>query len=111
MWGSTGRGGHPPFPGWQIDRDEALPKQTVPRTMTAVVVAGRQLHRQVRGAEVLVDPDLSPRAGVAGVGPRILLPGGRAPIAGQRSRAADPERPSPSHAENAGAAILAVAAL
>ena len=80
-----------PFAGLQIDGDEALAEQTVPRAMAAVVVAGRHLDRQIRQAELFVDRYLPPDAGVPGVDPRVLFPGVVAEFAQLRDRVEDPE--------------------
>src|SRR5436190_11652077 len=59
--------------------------------MAAIVVAGRQFDRQVRHAELLVDADLTPDAGVAGVRPRVPLPRVVAEFARRRNGVEDPE--------------------
>ena len=41
----------------------------------AVHVASGQLNRQVGHIQLFIDRDLTPGAGVAGVGPGVLLPG------------------------------------
>ena len=77
--------------GLQIDGDEALGEQVVAGPMAAEVVAGRDLDRQVRDAELLVDGDLRPHAGVAGVLPRLLEPRVVAELAGLRNGVEDPQ--------------------
>ena len=77
--------------GLQIDGDEALAEQIVAGPMAAEVVAGRNLDRQVRDAELFVDGHLRPDAGVAGVGPRVLQPRVVAELAGLRNGVEDPE--------------------
>ena len=69
--------------GLQVERDQALAEQTVARPMAAVVVAGRQLDRQITMPELFVDRHLRPDAGIAGVRPRILQPGVVAEFAGR----------------------------
>ena len=51
--------------GLQIDADEALGEQVVAGPVAAVEVRRRRLDRQVDEAELLVDGDLRPDAGVA----------------------------------------------
>ena len=77
--------------GLQIDGDEAFAEQVVAGTMAAVVVAGRDLDRQIGDAELLVDGHLRPDAGIAGVGPRVLEPRVVAELAGARNRVEDPQ--------------------
>ena len=75
----------------QIDGDQALAEQPVPRAVGAEVVARRQFHGQIRDAELLVDADLRPHPGVAGVRPRIFFPGVVAELTGRRNRVEDPQ--------------------
>ena len=58
--------------GLQINGDDALAEQAVAGPVAAVVVAGGQFDGQIHHAELLVDADLPPHAGVAGVIGRIL---------------------------------------
>src|ERR1022692_4058407 len=51
-----------------------LSEQVVARPMAAVVVAGRHFHADINRVQIRIDGCLSPRPGVAGVGPGILLP-------------------------------------
>jgi hypothetical protein len=51
----------------EVDGHEALPNKPFPRTMAAVVVAGRQLNGKVHGIERFIDADSSPHTGVSGV--------------------------------------------
>ena len=60
--------------GLQIDADEALGEQVVAGTMAAVVIGRRRFDRQVDQAEIFVDGDLRPDAGVAVGRPRLVLP-------------------------------------
>src|SRR5215510_1228779 len=69
--------------------------------MAAVVVAGRQFDRQVRHAELLVDADLTPDAGIAGVRPRVALPRVVAKFAWRRNGVEDPEALAGSDVEAA----------
>ena len=91
--------------GLQIDRDEAFAEQIVAGTMAAVVVAGRQLDRQIGQAELFVDADLRPHAGVAGVRPRVVLPGVVAELAGLGNRVEDPQPLAGAHVEAADVAL------
>ena len=77
--------------GFQIERDEALAEQTIPRTMTAVVIAGRQLHRKKHGVRLFVDRHLRPDAGVPRIRPRIFFPRVVAEFTGLRNRVEDPQ--------------------
>ena len=79
--------------------------------MAAVVVARRQLDRQIHEAELFVHGDLSPRAGVAGVGRRVLLPGVASVLAELRNRVEDPQALARAHVEAADVALLVAAAL
>ena len=63
----------------------------LPGPMAAEVVAGRIFDRQVGDAEILVDGDLRPHAGVAGVLPRLLEPRVVAEFAGLRNGVEDPQ--------------------
>ena len=60
--------------GFKIDRDEALAKQSVPRTMAAIVVAGWELDRQIHDSQLLVHRYLRPDAGISGICPGIVFP-------------------------------------
>src|SRR5439155_22249788 len=75
----------------EIERDQTLAEEARAGTVAAVVIARRQLDRQIHHAELFVDRHLRPHAGVAGVGPRILLPRVVAEFAGLRNRVEDPE--------------------
>ncbi len=77
--------------GLQIDGDEAFAEQIVAGTMSAEIVAGWNFNGQVGDAELLVDGDLRPHAGVAGVGPRIFQPGVVAELTGPRDGVKRPE--------------------
>ena len=60
--------------GLDVERDQRAREEVVAVAMAAVVVAGRRLDRHVDVAELLVGRHLRPRAGVAGVGPRLVEP-------------------------------------
>src|SRR5207244_4418315 len=57
----------------------------------AIIVAGRQLDGQVDHAQLLVDADLPPNAGVARVVGRIFLPSVAAEFADARDGVENPE--------------------
>ena len=78
--------------GLQVDADEAVAEQVVAGTMAAVEVRRRILDRQVDQAELLVDGDLRPHAGVAVLRPRLLLPGVVAEFTRLRDRVERPEQ-------------------
>src|SRR5262249_14107067 len=65
-----------PFPlsGLQIDRDQALAKKIVSRSVPAIEVRSRRLHRQVDYPQLFVHGDLSPDARVAVHAPGIVEP-------------------------------------
>ena len=79
-----------PLPGPEIDADEALGEQVAPGPMAAVVVARRRLDRQIRQAEIFVDRDLRPDAGVAVLIPRVVHPRVVAEFSRHRNRVEDP---------------------
>ena len=82
-----------PFPlaGFQIERDEALAEEAAARPVAAVIVAGRQLHRQEHHAELFVDSHLRPHARVARVGPGVFFPRVVAELARERNRVENPQ--------------------
>ena len=82
-----------------IERDQALAKEAVARTMAAVVVARRQLHRHVDEAELFIRGHLRPHTRIAGVGPRIVQPRVVAELAGPRDGVKDPQPPAGPHIE------------
>ena len=51
----------------EIQRDDGFSKQSIPRAMAAVVIAGRQFHREKDHSEFFIDADLAPDTGIAGV--------------------------------------------
>ena len=73
------------LPGLQVDGDETLGEQVVAGPVPAVEVRRRRLDRQVGEAELFVDADLRPDAGVAVVRPRVLFPGVVAELARARN--------------------------
>ena len=95
-----------PLAGLQIDRDDALAEQVVAGPMTAIVVAGRRLDRQIRHPQFFIDGDLSPDAGVAGVRPRIVQPGIVAELARPRNRVEDPQPLARLDVESADVALF-----
>ena len=83
--------------GSQIDRHQTLGEQVVPGTLAPVVVVRGHLHGQIRHSQLFIDRNLRPHAGVAAVGPGILLPRVVAELAGSRDRVEDPEALAGSH--------------
>ena len=73
--------------------------------MAAVEVRRRRFHRQVDEAELFVDADLRPDAGVAVDRPRVVLPGVVAELAGTRNRVERPEQLAGAHVERAHQAL------
>ena len=78
--------------GLQIDADEAVAEQVVAGTMAAVEIRCRILDRQIHEAELFVDRDLRPDAGVAVDRPRFLFPRVVAELAGPRNRVERPQQ-------------------
>src|SRR5439155_11822736 len=68
-------------------------------------IAGRQLDWKIRDAELFVDGDLAPDAGVAGVGPGILLPRVDAEFAGLGNGVEGPEALPSADVESADVAF------
>src|SRR5262245_18575642 len=85
--------------GAEIETDDALAVEIVPRAMAAVVVSSRRLDWQKDEAEFLVDRDLCPYAGVARVLRRSFLPRVVSRLALLRNRVEDPETFAGSHIE------------
>src|SRR5438128_2040868 len=85
----------------ELDGDDAFAEQVVAGPITAVIVAGRHLDRQVRDPELLIDGDLRPDARVARVGGGLVLPCVRAELAGARDGMKDPEPLAGPHVEAA----------
>ena len=82
-----------PFPlaGLQIDGHQTLAEEIVAGPCAAVVVVGRQLHGQVARPSSSSTRDLRPDAGVARVGPRVVLPRLVAELARLRNGAEQPQ--------------------
>src|ERR1700752_2502828 len=79
--------------------------------MAAVVIAGRELNRQVEHAELLVDRHLGPDAAVARVRGGIALPRIGAELTSARNRVEDPEPLAGSNVETPDVSLLVVLAL
>ncbi len=79
--------------------------------MAAVVVARRQLDRQVGHVELFVDRNLSPDAGVAGVDPGFLFPRVVAELAQLGNRVENPQALAGLDVEAADVALLVLLAL
>src|SRR4029450_7666646 len=94
----------------EIDRDETFAEQSVSRTMSAVVVPRRQLHRQVHQTQLFVGGDLAPDAGVPGIRPRILFPRVVPELARLGNRMEDPQTLAGPHVVAAHVPFLVAAA-
>ena len=92
-----------PFPlaRFEIDADQRIPEQIVAGPVAAIDVLGGIFDRQIDEAEVLVDRNLRPHAGIAVDGPRLVLPGVVAELAGTRNRVERPEQLAGLHVERA----------
>src|SRR4029077_13578948 len=99
-----------PFPGWEIDGDETFAEQAVSRTMPAVVVTGRQLHREVHQTQLLVGGDLAPDPGIPGIRPGIFFPGVVAELARLGNRVEDPQPLAGPYVEAADVAFFVTTA-
>ena len=64
-----------PLSGLDIDGDDTLGEQVIPRTHPTVVVVGRGAGRQVDEAQLVVDRHRPPDVRVPTVPPRLVLPG------------------------------------
>ena len=91
--------------GLQIDRHEALAEEAGARPIRAEVVTGGKFDGQIGDAELFVDADLSPRAGIARVRPRVVQPGVVPEFARPRDRVKDPEPLARAHVESADVAL------
>src|SRR5579872_6241763 len=87
--------------GLEIDGDYAFSEQPVAGAMAAVVIAGGKLDRQKRQAQLFVDADLTPHAGVAGVIGGIAFPSVVAELAGFWDGVEDPQAFAGAHVEGA----------
>src|SRR6185503_17684913 len=77
--------------GLEIKRDDAFAEEIIARSVTAVVVAGRHLDRQIHHAQFFIDGYLAPHAIVPAVRPRVIEPRVVAVLAALRNRVEDPE--------------------
>ena len=93
------------LPGVQVDRHQRLGEQVVARPVAAVVIAGRELDRQVHGLELFVHREWTPHAGVARVRPGVVLPGLVAELSGLRNGVEDPQALSGLDVEPADVAL------
>ena len=91
--------------GLQIDAHQAVSKQVVPRPVPAVKVRRGVFHGQVNQAELFINRDLRPHAGVAVDGPRLVLPGVVAELAGTGNRVERPEHFAALHVEGTDQAL------
>ena len=76
--------------GLEVDGDNRIGEQIAAEAVTAIVIVGRRFDGQIGVAELGIDRDRRPHAGVAGVGVGVLLPCLRAGLAVLRHRV---ERP------------------
>src|SRR3981189_2390308 len=97
--------------GHEVERVKSLAVQSGARTMTAVIVAGRQLDGHVDGTERFIDRHLTPRARVARVFPGAFLPGVVAELTGTRNGVENPQTLAATDIEGANVALLVREAL
>ena len=97
-----------PLTRFQIHANQAFAEQIVARTMAAVEVGRRRFNGQVNETEFFVDCDLSPHAGVAVCGPRIVLPCIVAELTGSRNRVERPKKFAAFHIKRAHLALAVV---
>src|SRR5262245_46709574 len=90
-----------PLPGPEVDAHQALGKQIVAGTMAAIEIRCRRFDRQVHEAELFVDADLGPDAGVAVGRPRFLFPRVVAELARARDGVKGPQQLAGPHVEGA----------
>src|SRR6516165_5343884 len=55
--------------------DQAFPEQAVSGTMSAIIIARRELYWKISQTELRIDRDLAPHTGVSGIRPGIVQPG------------------------------------
>src|SRR5262249_43269955 len=72
--------------GLQVYADQALGEEVVAGTMAAVEIGRRRFDRQIHQAEIFIDGDLRPHAGVPVYRPRLVLPRVVPEFAGARDR-------------------------
>src|SRR5262249_4943903 len=90
-----------PLPGPEVDAHQALGKEIVAGTMATIEVRRRRFDRQVHEAELFVDADLGPDAGVAIGRPRFLFPRVVAELARPGDGVEGPEQLAGPHVEGA----------
>src|ERR1700690_4307318 len=73
--------------------------------MTAIVVSGRHLYRQIDQAEFLVDRNLCPHAGISVRGPRTIKPCVVAKLSRLGNRSESPEELAGAYVEGANQAF------
>ncbi len=95
-----------PLAGTQIDADQRFAEEVVAGAVAAIEVVGRGLHRQVGQAEVLVDGDLRPDAGVAVLLGRAAQPRVVPELARFRDRVEDPQALAGADVERADVALV-----
>ena len=76
--------------GLGVEGHEALGEEVVAGAVAAVEVVGRRFNRQVDVAELQVRRHRRPDGGVAGVAPRVALPGLVPELTRERDRVEDP---------------------
>src|SRR5262249_46746191 len=77
--------------GFEVDRDNRFAEQIRTRTMTAVIIARRQLDGQICEPQLFIDADLAPDSRIARVLGRILFPGVVSELAWLRNGVEDPQ--------------------
>ncbi|MCG3164009.1 MAG: hypothetical protein JMDDDDMK_05475 [Acidobacteria bacterium] len=77
--------------GSGVQADDAFSKQVIAKAVAAVPVVGRRAGRQVDVAQLFIQRHRRPDVGVAGVLPRLILPGLRAELACLRDGVEDPD--------------------
>src|SRR5438874_12704982 len=94
-----------------VNSDDALGKEIVARSMTAVEVGGRRLDRQVNQSQFQVGRDLRPDAGIAVHVSRIVFPGVVTEFALFRNGVERPDQLSGLDVEGAGLTFSIVMSL
>src|SRR5215510_15439068 len=75
----------------EINRHEAFGVEIVAGPVSAVIVRGRRLDRQIHKAELWIGADVGPHPDIAVDGPGIVLPGLVAGLSRPRNRIEPPD--------------------
>src|SRR5205085_4606792 len=97
--------------GLQIDADETFAEEVLARPLATVIIGARRLDRQIDQAQLLVDGDLRPHAGVAVDAPGVVLPAVAALFAGLGDGLETPNQPAGPDVERARQPLGVVAGL